>query len=235
MRMLPCCHSRARVRGGGRLAMAVHHLKALDLVIENIWIKDEKPAKSRRTRPRLPDGLRTLREGAERLGCSVKTLQGHIASGALKYVVTGHGNKRPRKMLTDADLDDFIANQTRKDVPCPSYFHFDFQIRGHRFHGSTKCTTRREAEKIEAGERERAKRTVAQLAAAKTSLRLDDIADRYWLEVGQHHAAAVNTEHNLALLIEHFGKDRQLTEITGDGLARLVAWRRGHRRKAGTS
>jgi hypothetical protein len=128
MRMLPCCHSRARVRGGGRLAMAVHHLKALDLVIENIWIKDEKPAKPRRTRPRLPDGLRTLREGAERLGCSVKTLQGHIASGALKYVVTGHGNKRPRKMLTDADLDDFIANQTRKDVPCPSTRPVDRRI-----------------------------------------------------------------------------------------------------------
>jgi integrase len=113
------------------------------------------------------------------------------------------------------------------------YFHFDFQVRGHRFHGSTKCTTRREAEKIEADERERAKRTVAQLAATKTSLRLDDIADRYWLESGQHHAGAVNTEYNLALLIEHFGKDRLLTEITGDDVARLVAWRRGHRRKDG--
>ena len=32
----------------------------------------------------------------------------------------GHGTKRPRRMFTDADLDEFIADQTRKDVPCPS-------------------------------------------------------------------------------------------------------------------
>jgi integrase len=109
------------------------------------------------------------------------------------------------------------------------YFHFDFQVRGHRFHGSTKCTTRREAEKVEAAEREKATRLVAQLAAAKTSLKLDDVAERYWQEVGQHHAGAGDTEHRLALLIQFFGKDKVLTEITGDDVARLVAWRRGHR------
>jgi integrase len=104
-------------------------------------------------------------------------------------------------------------------------------VRGHRFHGTTKCTTRREAEKVEAAEREKAKRLVAQLAAAKTSLRLDDVADRYWQEVGQHHAGADGTEHQLALLIEFFGKDKLLTEITGDDVALFVAWRRGHRRR----
>jgi integrase len=109
------------------------------------------------------------------------------------------------------------------------YWHFDFQVRGHRFHGSTKCTTRREAAKVEAAEREKAKRLTAQLAAAKTSLRLDDVAERYWQEVGQHHAGADGTEHRLALLIEFFGKDKLLTDITGDDVARFVAWRRGHR------
>jgi integrase len=113
------------------------------------------------------------------------------------------------------------------------YFHFDFQVRGHRFHGSTKCTTRREAEKVEAAKREKAKRLTAQLAAAKTSLRLDDVADRYWNEVGQHHAGADNTEHDLALLIEFFGEDKLVTDITDDEVTRLVAWRRGHRRKDG--
>jgi integrase len=106
-------------------------------------------------------------------------------------------------------------------------------LRGHRFHGSTKCTTRREAEKVEADEREKAKRLVAQLAAAKTSLRLDDVADRWWQEVGQHHAGADNTEHDLALLIEFFGKDKLVTDITDDDVARFVAWRRGHRRRDG--
>src|SRR5262249_31964245 len=113
------------------------------------------------------------------------------------------------------------------------YFLYDFQVRGHRFHGSTKCTTRREAEKVEAAEREKAKRLVAQLAAAKTSLRLDDVAERFWQEVGQHHAGADGTEHRLALLVEFLGKDMLITDIRGDDVARLVAWRRGHRRPRG--
>jgi helix-turn-helix protein len=67
-----------------------------------------------------PDGLRTPDEAARKLGCSVKTLNGHLASGALRYVLIGHGRKRRRMMFTDRDIDDFIANQTRKDAPCPS-------------------------------------------------------------------------------------------------------------------
>ena len=113
------------------------------------------------------------------------------------------------------------------------FFHFDFQINGHRFHGSTKQTTRREAEAIERQEREKARRLVAQLAAAKSSLRLDDVAERYWNEVGQHHVGADNTEHDLALLIELFSKDKWLTDIHDADVAKLVAWRRGHRRKDG--
>jgi integrase len=115
-----------------------------------------------------------------------------------------------------------------KDARSP-YFRFDFQIGGHRFFGSTKCTTRREAEAVERTEREKAKRYVAQTRTAATSLRLDDVAGRYWSEVGQHHAGARNTERQLGYLIEHLGKDKLLTDITGDDVARLVAWRRGHR------
>jgi hypothetical protein len=69
-----------------------------------------------------PQGLRTADEAAAKLRCSIKTLRGHVRSGALRYVVTGHGIKRPHKMFTDADIDEFIANQTRKEAPasCPS-------------------------------------------------------------------------------------------------------------------
>ena len=37
------------------------------------------------------------------------------------------------------------------------YYQFDFQIDGHRFHGSTKCTSRKDAIKFEAIEQERAR------------------------------------------------------------------------------
>jgi integrase len=113
--------------------------------------------------------------------------------------------------------------------PRSPYWQFDFRCRGHRFFGSTKATTRREAEKIEAAESEKAKAQVAALKAAKTSLRLDDVAGRYWSELGQHHACSRNTWHRLSLLIEFFGKDKLLPDITDDDVRALVAWRRGHR------
>jgi len=79
-----------------------------------------KPTRKPRMPVRPPDGLHTPREAAAKLGCSIKTLFAHVAAGALRYVDTGRGKKRPRRMFNDADLDAFIANQTRKDVPCPS-------------------------------------------------------------------------------------------------------------------
>jgi integrase len=115
-----------------------------------------------------------------------------------------------------------------KDSRSP-FWRYDFQIGGHRFFGSTKCTTRREAEAVERAERDKAKRHLAQVRAASASLRLDDVAGRYWTEVGQHHAGARNTERQLGYLIAFFGKDRVLTDITGDEVAKLVAWRRGYR------
>jgi hypothetical protein len=79
----------------------------------------DKLNRMHRHRVPRPDGLRTQTEAAERLGCSIKTLSRHVASGALRYVALGHGMKRPRKMFADVDLDEFVNNQTRKDVPCP--------------------------------------------------------------------------------------------------------------------
>ncbi len=93
-----------------------------------------------------------------------------------------------------------------KDRRSP-FWRYDFQIGGRRFFGSTKCTSKREAEKGEAAEREKAKRQIEQRRTAATSLRLDDVAGRYWQEVGQHHAGARNTERQLGYLVDFFGKD----------------------------
>jgi integrase len=115
-----------------------------------------------------------------------------------------------------------------RDARSP-YWRFDFQLGGHRFFGSTKVTTRREAEAVERAEREKAKQHLAQTKAVAASLRLDDVAGRYWQEVGQHHAGADNTWRLIERLIEHLGRDKLLTDITGDDVTKLVAWRRGHR------
>jgi hypothetical protein len=100
--------------------VAVDHLTALDLVVGGA-ASPRSGKRIRRHRVEQPDGLRTAAEAAARLGCSIKTLMGHVRSGALRYVVIGHGRKRPRKMFADDDLADFTGLQTRKDSPvCPS-------------------------------------------------------------------------------------------------------------------
>jgi hypothetical protein len=81
----------------------------------------ENPSRrQRKLRNPPPDGLKNSAQAAAKLGCSIKTLNGHVDAGALSYVVIGHGKKRPRRMFTDADLNAFIEAQTRKDIPCPS-------------------------------------------------------------------------------------------------------------------
>jgi len=113
--------------------------------------------------------------------------------------------------------------------PKSPYYQYSFQIRGNRFYGSTKCTSHREAEQVENAEKEKAKRRVAEQQSASTSLLLDHIIDRYWEETGRYHIGADHTFRDLGRLIDFFGKDKLLTEITDDDVARLVAWRRGHR------
>jgi integrase len=109
------------------------------------------------------------------------------------------------------------------------FYHFDFQWRGARFHGTTKRTNRREAEAVEKAERDRAKQAAAAARASSASLKLDDVAGRYWSEVGKHHAGSANTWRDIERLVDHLGPTTLLTEIFDDDVARLVAWRRGHR------
>jgi excisionase family DNA binding protein len=177
------------------------------------------------------DELLTPREAAAKLRCSIKTLNGHVASGELRYVQIGQGKKRPRRRFTRSDLEALIQHQTREESLCLSSKTVGRHTR--RFFGSTKATTRRAAEAVERAEREKARALVAAEQAASTSLRLDDIAGRYWQEIGQHHAAAANTWKQIERLVEFFGNDKLITEITGDDVAKLVAWRRGHRVERG--
>ena len=116
--------------------------------------------------------------------------------------------------------------------PRSPFFYFEFRIHGHRFYGSTKATARREAEAVERAEREKAKQAVAQTEAARTSLRLDDVAGRFWSQA-QHYASSRNTWKRLALLIEFFGKDKLITDIAHEDVRALIAWRRGHRTRTG--
>lgn len=117
----------------------------------------------------------------------------------------------------------------RKPKNSPFYY-YEFEFRGHRFHRSAGTGSRREAEAIERTEKERVKREAEEAESAAGSLKLDDAAERYWLDVGQHHAGegAPNTKRQLARLIDFFGQDKDLSAIGDSDIARLIAWRRGH-------
>ncbi|MEO6842580.1 MAG: site-specific integrase [Bradyrhizobium sp.] len=107
------------------------------------------------------------------------------------------------------------------------YYQFDFQHDGNRFHGSTKCTNRRDAEKFESAELEKAKALVKATRRAKASLAIDDVADRLWNDSAQYDSEPKATETNLARLIEYFGKSKPLTDIDDKAAKEMVAWRRG--------
>jgi integrase len=111
------------------------------------------------------------------------------------------------------------------------YWQYDFQTGGHRFHGSTECTARKDAEKFEAVEREKAKALVKAMKRSRASLLIDDVADRLWSDSAQHDSAPDATATNLARLIDHFGKTKPLTDIDHNEAKMMVAWRRGHRIK----
>jgi integrase len=113
----------------------------------------------------------------------------------------------------------------RKDSP---FYHFDFWFKGTRFSGPTGCTTKREAEAFERAEREQA-RHQAKIKPEPLSTRLNDIADRYWKDIGQHHVGSDTTFRDLDRLVCYFGADKTLHDITDIDVADLVAWRRGHK------
>jgi integrase len=64
---------------------------------------------------------------------------------------------------------------------------------------------------------------------SRSSLAIDDVADRLWNDNAQYDAEPKATETNLARLIEYFGPTKPLTDIDQKAAKELVAWRRGHR------
>jgi integrase len=118
--------------------------------------------------------------------------------------------------------------KTAKSAP---FFWYGFQIDRHRFYGSTRCTSRKEAEKFEAVERDKAKALLKASSLVAGSLQIDDVAERYRKQIGQYHAGADTTERDLARLVTYFGKAKLLTDISDVDVAKLVAWRRGQRAK----
>ncbi|TVR12285.1 MAG: site-specific integrase [Salinarimonadaceae bacterium] len=110
------------------------------------------------------------------------------------------------------------------------FYLYDFQLRGHRFHGSTGCANKRDADLFEKDRREEA------LAKIKAATRLGRepmtfgvASSRYWQEVGQHAKSVADIEWSLAWLQREIGMTTKLVDIDNLLVSRLVASRRGEK------
>lgn len=109
----------------------------------------------------------------------------------------------------------------RKDPRSP-YWQYDFQRDKRRFHGSTGCTAKRDAERFEA----ELKRRVALGDIDKRPITLDQACDAFWLDSGQHESSNNTTEYQIANLITIIGANKLLSEIRREDMLRFVARRR---------
>lgn len=111
------------------------------------------------------------------------------------------------------------------------HFHYDFVVKGSRFHGSTGTSNRRAAEAIEAKLRtDAAEGTVLK---RRPQLTIDAAAQRFWEEKAKFEASHKTTEYQLANLVagvdrDGAGKNLLISDIDGSKLATYVARRRAH-------
>ncbi|MCA1458033.1 site-specific integrase [Bradyrhizobium sp. BRP22] len=114
-------------------------------------------------------------------------------------------------------------------TPKSPFYQYDFRHGGRRFFGSTECTARKEAEKFESVEKEKAKKLIKASRRAKASLLIGDVVVRLWNDEAQYDADPDATWTNLERLVNHFGEATPLTDIDHNKAKQMVAWRRGHR------
>lgn len=107
------------------------------------------------------------------------------------------------------------------------YFHYDFVWQGRRFHGSTGCRTKREADRVE--ERERAKARDGD--TKRKPITLDEACGLYEEKVGEKPSWPT-TRYILAAMVEGLGAHVLLSEVSQRDLELQVARRRNGRKNS---
>lgn len=109
-------------------------------------------------------------------------------------------------------------------------YSYDFRLSGRRFSGSTGCTSRREARRVEEARRAEARlELAAEKAQLGPNLTIEQACARYWKEKAAHRADAETRLTCLGWLCAHFGPHMQIRDIGDSEVALMVAKRRGER------
>ena len=107
------------------------------------------------------------------------------------------------------------------------HYHFDFQFKGVRYHGSTNCQAKRDAERYE-----RDQRTQAALGTkVKPSLTVDEALGLFWEQKARFDKDGT-IEGQLKRLVEMLGPKRILSDLSQHDLNVFVATRRGMKARA---
>jgi hypothetical protein len=116
------------------------------------------------------------------------------------------------------------------------FYHYDFQYKGCRFHGTTGETTLAAAKRVEALERQKAVAAAAIEAVARAQgqrpsqrLTLAEVAAQYWDQVGARQKRSDQVLWSVNWLTDYFGDDKFVSEIDGAEISRMVAKRRGEK------
>lgn len=110
---------------------------------------------------------------------------------------------------------------------------YDFWYRGDRFRGTTKATTKREAEAFQKRLKDQKKAAADKADSTKAAFRgngvltLGAATARWWNEVGKHHANSDTSWKDLERMVDWFGNDRDMGDILDADIAQWVASRRG--------
>lgn len=102
------------------------------------------------------------------------------------------------------------------------FWHYDFQFKRGRYHSSTGCTSKRDAERVEAEVR----RKVALGETVKPSITLDAACGAWWLAKGQYMRSHATVIYQLENLATGLGKNTALQDIGLAGIDRYIAKRR---------
>jgi len=105
------------------------------------------------------------------------------------------------------------------------YYHYDFIVRGLRFHGSTGTKNRAAAQQVEAARRIEA----ATGAIRRRPMTMNEAAERFYQEIAQHQASGEDVDRWLMRLVKRVEPGRLLSEIDDDLVARIVGERRADR------
>jgi len=102
------------------------------------------------------------------------------------------------------------------------FWQFDFQFKGHRYHGTTGCTAKRDAERFEAEQRRRA----ALGETIRPATTIDKACDAWWLAKGQHLRSHKTVLYQLANLANGLGKAKPLQDLRLADIDAYIARRR---------